>query len=79
MPIGAETLPVLPRPARYPSLQDAHCFFATIELVRQLVREVEEADPKAWRGIALAAALRHLERAASALKPLAGLGGDEAA
>jgi hypothetical protein len=72
MPISAEPLPVLPRPAKYPSLQDAHCFFATIELVRQLTAELEGSDPR--RSIALAAALRHLERATQALRPLVGVG-----
>jgi hypothetical protein len=73
MPIGAEVLPALPRPTKYPSLEDAATFFAVVELARRLTGELEDADPKAWRSIALAAALRHLERAAEALRPLSGI------
>jgi hypothetical protein len=68
-----ELLPPLPRPERYPSLDDAHAYFASVELVRGLVRELAGAAPKSRRAIELAVAVRHLERAAEALRPLAGI------
>jgi hypothetical protein len=39
-----------------------------------LVRELEGANPKSRRAILLAHALRHIERAATVLRPLAGIG-----
>ena len=73
MRLGAEVLPPLPRPERFPSLQDAAGYFELVELRRRLVRELEGANPKSRRGIVLAEALRHIERAATALRPLAGI------
>jgi hypothetical protein len=74
MPLGAEALPALPRPERFVSLQDAAGYFELVELRRRVVRELEGADPKSRRAILLAEALRHIERAATALRPLAGIG-----
>jgi hypothetical protein len=68
-----ELLPPLPRPEKYPSLEDAHAYFAVVALVRRLVRELEGSGPKSRRTIELAVAVRHLERAAEALAPLAGI------
>jgi hypothetical protein len=73
MPLAAELVPPLPRPEKYPSLEDAAAYFASVELVRRLVQELAGASPKSRRAIVLAVAVRHLERAAEALRPLAGI------
>jgi hypothetical protein len=77
MPLAAELLPSLPRPERFPEMEDAQAFFELSALTRRLIRELDGLDPKARRAIMLARALRHIERAALAMRPLAGLGGDE--
>ena len=74
MPLGAEVLPSLPRPERFPSLHDAAGYFELVELRRRLVRELEAMGRRSRRSTALAEALRHIERAATALRPLAGVG-----
>jgi hypothetical protein len=74
MPLGAEVLPALPRPERFPSLQDAAGYYELVELRRRVVRELEAAGRPSRRATALAEALRHIERAATALRPLAGIG-----
>ena len=74
MPLGAEVLPSLPRPERFPSLQDAAGYFELVELRRRVMRELETTGRPSRRGTALAEALRHIERAATALRPLAGIG-----
>ena len=74
MPLGGEILPALPRPERFPSLQDAAGYFELVELRRRVMRELEAAGRLSRRATALAEALRHIERAATALRPLAGVG-----
>ena len=74
MPLGAEVLPHLPRPERFPSLQDAAGYFELVELRRRVVRELKAVHQQSRRATALAEALRHIERAATALRPLAGIG-----
>jgi hypothetical protein len=74
MPLGAEVLPALPRPERFVSLQDAAGYFELVELRRRVVRELEAVHRPSRRATALAEAVRHIERAATALRPLAGIG-----
>jgi hypothetical protein len=74
MPPGAEVLPALPRPERFPVMEDAQFYFEVAELLRRFVRELESVNPKSRRAILLAQALRHTERAATVLRPLAGIG-----
>jgi hypothetical protein len=74
-----EVLPVLPRAERFPELPDAQVYFELAELTRRLTREIDGANPKTRRATVLGQALRHVERAAVALRPIAGLEGDEAA
>jgi hypothetical protein len=77
MPIGVEVLPALPRVEKFSELADAQVYFELAELVRRITRELEAANPKTRRAIVLGQALRHIERAALALRPIAGLGGDQ--
>ena len=79
MPIGFEPLPALPRVERFPEMPDAEAYFTLAELTRRITRELEGANPKARRYAVLAQVLRHVERAAVAIRPIAGLGGDEEA
>ena len=71
MPIGAEVLPSLPRLERFPEMPDAQLYFELAEAIRRLTRELGAADPD--RAIVLAQCLRHIERAAVCLRPIAGL------
>jgi hypothetical protein len=73
MPIGAELLPAVPRVEKFPQLADGQFYFELVEIVRRITRELEGANPQTRRAIVLAQVLRHVERAAVALRPIAGL------
>jgi hypothetical protein len=73
MPIGAEVLPTLPRAEKFPEMPDAHVYFELAELTRRITRELEDTNPETRRAIVLAQSLRHIERAALALRSIAGL------
>ena len=73
MPIGAELLPAVPRVERFPEMPDAQVFYELTSIVRRITRELEGANPGTRRAVVLAQALRHIERAAVALRPIAGL------
>ena len=73
MPNGAEVLAALPRVEKFPEMPDAQVYFELAELTRRITRELEGANSEAHRAIVLAQALRHVERAALALRPIAGI------